>query len=107
MTAATRIIIDERKDVLRVPSQALRYAPATAGATRRNGTTGRTRPAPQARVWVLRDGKPVRVAVTAGLDDDTYTEIVKGDIKPGDQVIIAEQRNGNSSSRAAAPRLRL
>jgi HlyD family secretion protein len=104
MTAANRIITDQRTDVLRVPSQALRYAPVTAGATRRNGTSGRTGPATQARVWVLRDGKPVRVAVTAGLDDDTYTEIVKGEINPGDQVIIAEQR---SSSGAAAPRLRL
>ena len=63
MTAATRIIIDQRNDVLRVPSQALRYAPATAGARRRSGTSAKTGQAPQARVWVLRDGKPVRVAV--------------------------------------------
>jgi HlyD family secretion protein len=106
MTAANRIITDQRTDVLRVPSQALRYAPVTAGATRRTGTSGRIRPAEQARVWVLRDGKPVRVAVTAGLDDETYTEIVKGELNPGDQVIIAEQRSGNSSGRAAPPRLR-
>ena len=32
---------------------------------------------------MLRDGKPVRVPVTAGLDDDTYTEIVKGELKAG------------------------
>ncbi len=108
MTAANRIVIDERADVLRVPSQALRYAPATAGTGRRSGTAGKARPTPQARVWVLRDGKPVRVAVTAGLDDDTFTEIVKGELNPGDQVIIAEQRSGsNNNSRAAAPRLRL
>ena len=50
-----------------------------------------------------RDGKPVRVAVTAGLDDDTYTEIVKGELKADDQVIIAEQRT--NSSKPAAPRL--
>lgn len=104
MTAANRIITDQRADVLRVPSQALRYAPTTADGTRRSGTSGRTRPAEQARVWVLRDGKPVRVVVTAGLDDDTYTEIVKGELNPGDQVIIAEQRS--SSGEAAAPRLR-
>jgi HlyD family secretion protein len=104
MTAANRIITDQRADVLRVPSQALRYAPTTADGTRRSGTSGRTRPAEQARVWVLRDGKPVRVAVTAGLDDDTYTEIVKGEINPGDQVIIAEQRS--SSGGTAVPRLR-
>ena len=103
MTAASRIITDQRSDVLRVPSQALRYAPATA--TRRTGTSGRTRPAEQGRVWVLRDGKPVRVAVTTGLDDDTYTEIVKGEINPGDQVIIAEQRS-STDNKTAAPRLR-
>ncbi len=105
MTAATRIVVDQRSDVLRVPSQALRYAPVTAGGARRSGTAGRTRPAEQGRVWVLRDGKPVRVAVTIGLDDDTYTEIVKGELNPGDQVIIAEQRSNNDNT-AAAPRLR-
>ena len=105
MTAATQIIIDQRNDVLRVPSQALRYAPATAGATRRSGTSAKTGQAPQARVWVLRDGKPVRVAVTAGLDDDTFTEIVKGELKAGDLVITAEQRT--NSSKPAAPRLQL
>jgi HlyD family secretion protein len=54
---------------------------------------------------VLRDGKPVRVAVTTGLDDETYTEIVKGELNPGDLVIIAEQRS-NTDNKAAAPRLR-
>jgi HlyD family secretion protein len=106
MTAANRIVIDERLDVLRVPSQALRYSPASAGGTavRRTGTSAAT--APQAAVWVMRDGKPVRVAVTAGLDDDSFTEIVQGDVKVGDRVIIAEQRT-NSSSKAATPRLQL
>jgi HlyD family secretion protein len=108
MTAANRIVTDQRDDVLRVPSQALRYAPATAGTGRRTGASGRPRPADQGRVWVLRDGKPVRIAVTTGLDDDSYTEIVKGEINPDDQVIIAEQRSNNSSSssRPSAPRLR-
>ena len=105
MTAATQIVIDQRSDVLRVPSQALRYAPATAGATRRSGTSPKTGQAPQARVWVLRDGNPVRIAVTAGLDDDTFTEIVKGELKAGDLVITAERRTNNS--KPAAPRLQM
>ena len=105
MTAANRIVVDQRRDVLRVPSQAFRYAPVTEDGTRRSGTSGRTRPAAQARVWVLRDGKPVRVAVTAGLDDDTFTEIVKGELKAGDLVIITEQRT--NSGKPAAPRLQL
>jgi HlyD family secretion protein len=103
MTAANRIITDQRSDVLRVPSQALRYVPAGAAGQRigRRPPTG-----DQGRVWVLRDGQPAEVPVTAGLDDDTFTEIVKGDLKPGDQVIVTEQRSSNSG-RAAAPRLRL
>lgn len=105
MTAANRIVIDERKDVLRVPSQALRYAPATGnGTARRTTASGRRGAAAQGRVYVLRDGQPVRVPVTAGLDDDSYTEIVKGDLKAGDQVIIAEQRD---AAKAAVPRPRL
>ena len=105
MTAANRIVVDQRRDVLRVPSQAFRYAPVTEDGTRRSGTSGRTRPAAQARVWVLRDGKPVRVAVTAGLDDDTFIEIVKGELKAGDLVIITEQRT--NSGKPAVPRLQL
>ena len=52
MTAATRIVIDQRDDVLRVPSQALRYAPAGAASASRP----QRRPRP-AQVWVLRDGE--------------------------------------------------
>jgi len=107
MTASTRIVIDERRDVLRVPSQALRYVPVAAGETgqgrRQRPSSGRPG-APQARVFVLRDGNPVAVPVTAGLDDDSFTEIVKGDLKPGDRVIVSEQRN--NSARTATPRLR-
>jgi HlyD family secretion protein len=99
MTAATRVVTDQRRDVLRVPSQALRYAPAGAArAATRGGDAG------QAHVWVLRDSQPILVPVVAGLDDDSLVEIVKGEIQPGDRVIIAEQRNG---SKAALPRPRL
>ncbi|HTT46567.1 MAG TPA: efflux RND transporter periplasmic adaptor subunit [Pseudolabrys sp.] len=101
MTAATRIIVDQRSDVLRVPSQALRYAPA--GVQR--GANRRANDGDQGRVWVLRDGKPVRVPVTTGLDDDTFTEIVKGDLQAGDQVITTEQRDASKTT--SAPRLRL
>ncbi|MFN3655791.1 MAG: efflux RND transporter periplasmic adaptor subunit [Pseudolabrys sp.] len=85
MTADTRIVIDERRDVLRVPSQAMRYAPA--GAPRAEVSRNR-----QGQVWVLRNGQPTAVPVTVGLDDDTHVEIVRGDIKPDDKVIVAERR---------------
>lgn len=96
LTAATRIIIDQRSAVLRVPNQALRYVP--------KGTVlHETR---QSRVWVLRDGTPTPVQVTAGLDDDEFTEILKGDLKIDDMVIISEQQN-SASERSSVPRPRL
>jgi HlyD family secretion protein len=106
MTASTRIVIDERKNVLRVPSQALRYLPAAAGgAERGQRTAGGRRAAPaQARVFVLRDGEPAAVPITAGLDDDVFTEVVKGGLNPGDRVIMSETRA--NSTKTAAPRLR-
>jgi len=36
---------------------------------------------------VLRDGKPVRVPVRTGATDGSYTEIIDGELKAGDQVI--------------------
>lgn len=94
MTASTRVIVDQRNDVLRVPNQALRYAPgglagagATGAATKSNGGS---------RVWVLRDGKPSAVAVATGLDDENFTEIVKGEIQPGDAIIVGDERGGAS-----------
>jgi HlyD family secretion protein len=95
LTAATRIVVDQRSNVLRVPNQALRYIPS-GNAMRESD---------HARVWVLRDGKPASVQVTAGLDDDNYTEIAQGDLKQGDKVIVAEQRN-STGPRSSVPQPR-
>jgi len=96
LTAATRIIVDQRSGVLRVPNQALRYVPT--------GTV--LHEAKQPRVWVLRDGTPTPAEVTTGLDDDDFTEIVQGNLKVDDRVIIAEQQNSaNARSSVPPPRL--
>ncbi len=92
MTATVGIVTAERTGVLRVPDQALRFSPA--GAPQPNAA-GR-------QVWVLRDGRPVAVAVRTGLDDDTNTEIVAGALKPGDRVIVGEQRGGSNPASSTA-----
>ncbi len=94
MTAGTRIIIDQRSDVLRVPNAALRFR---IGRVSRSANR-------QPQVWVLQNGVPVAVAVTAGLDDDSFTEIVSGNIKEGDEVITGERYA--STTAANRPRLR-
>ncbi|MFN3752207.1 MAG: hypothetical protein ACK4SR_12675 [Thiobacillus sp.] len=86
---------------MRVPTAALRYRPqADAAAPRGAAPRG-------AAVHVLgADGTPVRVAVKTGISDKTYTEIVSGELKAGDAVIVADlQARKNSGS--AMPRGRL
>jgi HlyD family secretion protein len=98
MTAANRIVIDQRDDVIRVPNQALRYSPKDAA----KAVAGNVSPGPSS-LWLLRDGHPTSVAVVAGLDDDSFTEIVSGDVKPDDIVITGEQ--STTVKKAVPPRL--
>jgi HlyD family secretion protein len=94
LTAACRIVVDQREGVTRVPNQALRYIPRSFP---------RAALSDHARVWVLRDGQPAAVTVVTGLDDGSFTEIVSGDLKPGDPVITAEQ--AAAANQAVMPRL--
>jgi HlyD family secretion protein len=86
MTATSRLIVDERVDVIRVPNQALRYTPGGLASAKSRD---------QAKVWVQREQAPVPVPVVTGLQDDGFTEMVSGELKAGDQVIVAERAAGN------------
>jgi HlyD family secretion protein len=112
MTATTRIIKAERDDVLMVPEQALRFLPEGARAGRGAGATRAARPTREAdgsarpgRVWVLRDGKPAAVPLRVGLDDGTSAEVVSGEVREGDRVIVAEpSAEASGGTRQQAPR---
>lgn len=82
MTANVSIRIREVPDALKIPNAALRYRPSgTAG-------NGETR---GARVYLLgKDGKPSPVPVTLGISDGSFTEVVSGNLRPGDPVIVSE-----------------
>ena len=87
MNVTTRIAIDRRDDVLRVPDKALTYAqsdhaPPTSAAGPGTPNDG------SSRLWVLREGKAKSISVRLGLDDGAYTEVVAGDLKLGDELII-------------------
>lgn len=99
MTATVSIVTAQRSDVARIPDQALRFTPSgvTAQAGGKPPASGSssapaTATVQSARVWVLRQEKPVAVPVRVGLDDGTYTELVSGDVQAADRVIIGEER---------------
>jgi HlyD family secretion protein len=96
MTANAKIITARRDGVLRVPEQALRFEPqalpnAGGGGARRGAQRG-------ARVWVLKNGEPVSVPVTVGLDDGSWAEITGGQLVEGDAVITDQSAAGASAA---------
>ena len=79
MTATVKIIGARRENVLSVPNDALRFRPPSAGRGVADG----------AAVWVMApSGTLERRAVRLGLKGETATEILDGDIKLGETVVL-------------------
>jgi HlyD family secretion protein len=94
MTATARIVKAQARGVLRVPSQALRFTPAGTAKTAGCAAAG-TR-----AVWTRRDGQLACVPVKVGLDDDSFAQVVAGELKTGDRVITGQTAGGNGSQPA-------
>jgi HlyD family secretion protein len=54
-------------------------------------------------VWKLVDGKPKMVLVKPGLTDGSTTEMVEGDLQPGDQLVTEIQGVAKTSNRRTGP----
>ncbi|MBI5525540.1 MAG: efflux RND transporter periplasmic adaptor subunit [Deltaproteobacteria bacterium] len=76
MTANVSIVVDRRPGVLKVPNAALRFAPPNAEKAKGPG------------VYVLEGGKPVRVAVTRGISDGSFTEVAAAELSEGAEVVV-------------------
>ena len=106
MTANVTFLVAERDAVLRVPNAALRFRPppemlgegggrsdsggaraAGRGGRRMGGAAGGESP-DRKSVWVLRDDRPTPISIRAGVTDGSLTEVVEGELREGDRVII-------------------
>jgi HlyD family secretion protein len=113
MTANVSIIIETRHDVLRITNASLRFrmtdrpaggsAGAVAGAGTKTGAGGSEKKGPS--VWVLVQGMPKRISIMPGISDGNYTEIVSGDLKEGDKVIVESLKKGKTQTAPAGPRM--
>ena len=102
MTATAQISVQEVKDAVLVPNAALRFSPASEapqaetsllrrvlpGPPRFRPASQREDTGPSRKVWLLQDGLPVAAPVVVGATDGRHTEIVGGEIKPGQGVIV-------------------
>ena len=104
-SGGARTEIREKIRAILTPDQQKKFdalQPAQEGATAAAATA--------ARVYVAGlDGKPQAVSIMVGLSDGTYSEVVSGDLKAGQEVLVGTgggaARRGSGSS--GGPRLRL
>jgi len=88
MQAARQRLISRVNAALN-PEQRARVAEARGS----RGTSG--------TVWVSEDGAPPRaVPVRIGVTDGTVTEIVSGDLAPGQAVVVGQERQGGANAAA-------
>jgi len=106
-TAIVTLAGARRQDVIRIPNNALSFRPSSAvfeaigqdppvlestEAGQKRGASG----ARAAYVWRYDGAKFVPVKVVAGLSDDRWTELVSGEVHPGDLLVT------NATTRATA-----
>jgi HlyD family secretion protein len=125
MTANVQFLVSQKEDVLAVPNMALRFKPPEekeeaqellrreqsraaprvgAKRTSRQGVAGGgVRAARRARVYALRDGKAQPLEVQLGITDGSRTEVLGGDLREDDQVIIGMSSSAASSTGVANP----
>jgi HlyD family secretion protein len=104
MTTNVSIILNIRQGVLRITNASLRFRFSDKSAGAGGGAIAAEKKGPA--IWVLENGKPKRVSVTLGISDGNHTEIVSGDLKEGQQVIVESLKKGKSASGGpAGPRM--
>jgi HlyD family secretion protein len=112
MTAYVSIGVASRQDVLLVPNAALRFRPPD-GNPQGNGAAGqrpggeaaegkgRKRDAASGTVYRVEHGELKAIPVPLGITDQRNSEVLGGDLKAGDTVVVGENiapSNGKPSS---------
>ncbi|HSG22659.1 MAG TPA: efflux RND transporter periplasmic adaptor subunit, partial [Azonexus sp.] len=135
MTAYVNIAVAQHSDVMLVPNAALRFKPADAadkktengqksastaamapgagagsdsgGMAGKGEKKGKKRDGQSGTVYVLVGEEIKPVSVQLGITDNRNTEILSGDLKAGDRVIIGENNNGNGPSKPSSVGMRM
>jgi HlyD family secretion protein len=102
--AVAREAMRARIRAILTPEQQKKFDESAGAASTGRGSRGPT----SGRVYVVEeDGKPKAVSVTLGISDGTATELIRGELKEGQEVIIGAGVKPGSPTTGQPPRLRL
>lgn len=105
MTANVSIITDSRKGVLLVPNSALRFRPQAEGDGSTNAVKKRATGNKGPAIWILENNKPKQKKITTGISDGSLTEVVYGELKEGQEVIVSMLGQNNDTQSSRSPRM--
>ena len=98
-TAMVTLAGSERTNAVRIPNNALTFAPSPdmfAAVDQHPPVLSRPDRDPAKRastrkrhVWKFENNRFVPIAVETGIADDSWTELVSGDVRPGDRLVTA------------------
>jgi HlyD family secretion protein len=103
MTANVTIVTARRDNVVRVPSQSLRFSPAKSSGRRAITAVTEAAGGHRGRVWMLEGNTIHPVLVGIGLDDGNNVELIGADLQPGDKVVTDEIRTPVTPGAASPP----
>ncbi len=95
MTANVSIITKQSNDVMCAPTIAMKFTPETSGQKYKHKG-----------IWILENGKPLRVNIKEGSSDDSNVEIISKRLKIGDDVIIGSTGGNNKPVNTTSGRRR-
>ena len=105
MTANVSIRVRKLADVLKIPNAALRFRPSVSVSKKGEEKEEKR----GSRVYILGpDRKPRDVPVKTGIHDEKHTQLLEGNLKEGDLLVVEELRRSNGASGGSSgPRMRL
>ncbi len=115
MTANVSIITAVKPDVLRITNAALRFKMPLPKETEAKIAAGRqaaaearaanpaTKDFKGAIIWVLAEPKPKMTKILTGISDGTYTEVARGELQEGQEVIVESLMKGKQPQKPSGP----
>ena len=98
-TAIVTLAGSERAQVVRIPNNALTFAPSTESLAavdqkppvlnRADAAALKQTATRKGYVWRFENNRFVPIPVETGIADDAWTELVSGDVRPGDRLVTA------------------
>jgi HlyD family secretion protein len=105
MTSYVSIVVARREDALMVPNAALRFKPEAKDSKDAKGNgekreekpasdkkPGKKRDASSGTVYILQGKELKPVSVSLGITDSRSTEVLGGELKAGDKVVVGENQ---------------